>query len=274
MAPVARVGWVALFALASVAAGPAAVAAAPGADPPEPQRLRPATAPAAEPPERLRPTPAPTPPPERVPNAPRPVEGAFSDEGEAGGQGGASEPRPAAAPRRPARRFGQAGGGELAGLFGFDYVYDDDAGQTVHRIRLAAELYGGYFVARGFALGLYLVVNATHTNFGDADLDTWRLSAGAMVAPGLAFPLSAAWVLYGDLLVGGFYSRVEGLSRASYAALGAELGLKARLAPGAWLRVGLRPLGYVGKDEDPNLGVKSDLRQFALLLRLGISAYL
>jgi hypothetical protein len=269
---VASAAWVALLALASVAAAPAS--AAPGADPREPQRLRPAAAPAAESPERLRPTPAPSPPPERVPDAPRPVEGAFSDEGEARDQRDTTGPRPATARRRPARRFGRAGGGELAGLLGFDYVHDRDEGQAVHRIRLAAELYGGYFVARGFALGMYLVVNTTHTDFGDADLNTWSLSAGAMVAPGLALPLSAAWVLYGDLLVGGFYRRVEGLSRASYAALGAELGLKARLAPGAWLRVGLRPLGYLGKDENPNLGVKSDLRQFALLLRIGLSAYL
>lgn len=168
---------------------------------------------------------------------------------------------------------------ELGGSF--DFAVQRDHVNKATWLTLGLDAYAGYFVSKSFTLGLYLSIYFSQNETSEAT--SWSITPGFLVAPGVAVRLVRRVFFYADFL-GGLYGRkavVSGFaaSRSTdlYGAIGGELGVKLRLAGRFLMRIGMRPIYFIGsRENDIGSGgaVTSDIGWFNLMFRIGFSGFL
>jgi hypothetical protein len=167
---------------------------------------------------------------------------------------------------------------ELGGSL--DFSAQRDLVNKVTWLSLGLDAYVGYFVAKYFTLGMYLSVR--YSQYVSGTFTSWNVTPGIFLAPGIAVRLVRRVFFYGDLLVGLFGGKAEhnDLIDSSdtdiYGALGAETGVKFRLANRLLMRLGVRLTYDVGKrSSDLGTGdIESDIGRFTFLFRIGLSGFL
>lgn len=228
---------------------------APRTPPPPPPDVAPRPAPRRD---RVAPSPPvvpPPPPPEVTPVSPPP------------------------APARPADKvFGTRGVFELGGSFAFSAYRDFVSNSTW--LTLGLDAYAGYFITKYFTMGLYMAVYFEQNRFGGDS--SWIVEPVFLLAPGVAIPLTRRTFLYADLL-GGIFARKKlesGIQPSRIkdvrGAVGAELGVKLRVAKRLLLRLGVRPIYFAGKrtGEDDLGSVDGKIGLFEFMFRVGFSGFL
>jgi len=190
---------------------------------------------------------------------------------------------PPPAPAAPADKiFGTRGVIELGGSFDFSVQRDIDP-ESISKatwFEMGLDAYAGYFVTKYFTLGLYLSVYFSQVKIADAT--SWRVTPGFLAAPGVAVRLVPRVFFYGDFLAGlfGQKSELNDLTNSRntdvYGAVGAEVGLKLRLARRFLMRLGVRPIFFVGKSDvtTPSSDSSSRIRWFTFMLRIGFSGFM
>jgi hypothetical protein len=179
---------------------------------------------------------------------------------------------------RPDKIFGTRGVVELGGSF--DFSVQQDHVNKVTWLNLGLDAYAGYFVTKYLVLGAYLSLYFSQNRTSEAT--SWSITPGALLAPGVAVRLARRVFFYGDVL-GGLYGRKSVLNDLTsnrstdlYGAVGAELGVKLRLAGRFLLRLGVRPLYFVGKraTQTSTGSIGSDIGWFTVMFRVGFSGFL